>query len=168
MNASFSESDRYFWRYDRNSELENFSPPNEHFPISLDDDESKLNSDDGAETNKKGAFKRILIYPQSLIIGRKRAISVMAVEVDNHRKKGKILSECALTWTPEEVNIPQTNLTMLPTTSAELYNSALFRTSPEYVMPNLTIIDHHKALIRRHICLPEPIAVTVIPQFMLC
>jgi hypothetical protein len=100
--------------------------PNEHFPISLNDDESNLNSDDGAKTSKKRALERILIYPQLPIIGRRRAISVMAV-VDDHRKKRKILSECALKWTLEEVNLPlQTNLTMLPTTSAKLYNT-LFR-----------------------------------------
>jgi hypothetical protein len=33
------------------------SPPNEHFPISLDDDESNPNSDDGFGASKKRAIE---------------------------------------------------------------------------------------------------------------
>ena len=57
------------------------------FPIFLADDASNLNSDDGAGTNKKRAFERFPTYPQAPIVGRKRAISVMTINVDDHRKK---------------------------------------------------------------------------------
>jgi hypothetical protein len=77
---------------------------NAHFPISIDDDKSNFNSDDVAGTKKKRAFEHFLTYPQVPIIGRKRAISVMAIEVDNHRKNRKISSECSLKSTPEEAN----------------------------------------------------------------
>jgi hypothetical protein len=80
------------------------------------------------------------------IIDRERAISVLAIKDDNHRKKRKILGEYALKWTPEEANLPlRTNLTTLPSTSAELYNT-LFHTSPEHVIP---FFNHHiEAVIR--------------------
>jgi hypothetical protein len=122
------------------------SPPNVHFPIPHDDGESNLNSFDGAGTNKKRAFERILTYPQSPMIGRERAISVMAIKDDGHHKNLKILPESALKCTPEGANLPLcTYLTTLPTTSAELYKR-FFRTSPEHV---ITFFNHHiEAVIR--------------------
>ena len=72
-------------------------------------------------------------------------ISVMAIEVDDHRKKRKILSECALKWTPEEANVPiRTNLTTLPMTSAKLYNTFV-HSSPGHVI--LFFKHHIKAVI---------------------
>jgi hypothetical protein len=103
-----------------NSEI--LLPSNSHFPFSLHDDESHLHSDDSDLTsNKERAFERVLPHPQAPIIGRKRAISVMAIDIDNHHKKRKISSDCAPQWTPEEATLMlRTNLTTLPTTSAEL------------------------------------------------
>jgi hypothetical protein len=71
---------------------------------------------------------------------------VTAIDIDDHHKKRKISSECAPKWTPEEATLPLcTNLTELPTTSAELY-ATFFRTPPEHVTP---LFNHHiKAVIR--------------------
>jgi hypothetical protein len=102
-----------------NSEI--FLHSNSHFPLSLHDDASNLHSNDGDGTSKERAFERVLPHPQAPIIGRKRAISVMAIDIDNHHKKRKISSDCAPQWTPEEATLMLcTNLTTLPTTSAEL------------------------------------------------
>jgi hypothetical protein len=124
---------------------------NSHFPFSLHDDESNLHSDDGDETSKERAFERVLTHPQAPIMGRKRALSVMAINIDNHHKKRKISSECALTWTLEEATLPlRTNFTMLPTTSAELY-ATYFCTPPEHVTP---FFNHHikSGHMQRHSC----------------
>ncbi len=120
--------------------------PNSYFPFSVADDASNLHSDDGDGTSKERAFEFVFTYPQVPIIGRKRAISVMAIDIDDHRKKRKILSECAPKWTPEEATLPHcTNLTRLPTMSAELYDT-FFCTPPEHVTP---FFNHHmKAVIR--------------------
>ena len=72
---------------------ETMSPPKKEFPTSINADESNLNSDGGTGTTKKRAFEHFPTYPQAPIIDRKRAISVMAIEVDDHRKKHEILSE---------------------------------------------------------------------------
>jgi hypothetical protein len=119
---------------------------NSHFPFSLHDDESNLHSDDGDGTNKKRAFERVLTHHQAPIIGRKRAISVMAIDIDVHHKKRKISSECVPNWTPEEATLPLcTNLTTLLATSAELY-ATFFRNPPEHVTP---FFNHHiNAVIR--------------------
>ena len=116
-----------------------------HFPFSLHDDVSNLHSDESDKTNKERAFERVLTHPQAPIIGRKRAISVMAINIDDHHKKRKISSECAPKWTPEEATLTLcTNLTTLPMTSAELY-ATFFRTPPEHVTP---FFNHHiKAVI---------------------
>jgi hypothetical protein len=79
---------------------------NLHFPLSLHDDGSNLHSDDSNGTSKKRAFERVLTYHQAPIIGRKRAISVMAINIDDHHKKRKISSECVPKWTPEEATLP--------------------------------------------------------------
>jgi hypothetical protein len=94
----------------------------------------------------KRAFKRILTHPQPPIIGRERAISSMAIEFDNHCKKRKILPECGLKWTTEEAQLPlRKNLTTLPTTSTELYDT-FFCSFPGHVIP---FCNHHiKAVIR--------------------
>ena len=117
-----------------------------HFPFSLHDDGSNLHSDDGDGTKKERAFERVLTHPQAPIIGHQQAISVLAIDVDNHHKKRKISSECAPQRTPEEATLRLcTNLTTLPTTSAELH-ATFFRTPPEHVTP---FFNHHiKAVIR--------------------
>jgi hypothetical protein len=103
-----------------NSEI--LLPSNSPFPFSLNDDESNLHSDDGDGTSTKKVFERALTHHHAPIIGRKRAISVMEIDIDDHHKKRKISSECIPKWTPEEATLPLcTNLTTLPTTSAELY-----------------------------------------------
>jgi hypothetical protein len=113
---------------------ESLSPANEEFPIFLIDGESNPNSDDGAGTSKKRAFERILTYPRTPNTHGEQAISVMAIDVDDLHKKRKILSECALKWTPEEANLSlRSNLTTLPMTTAKLYNM-FFRTSPEHII----------------------------------
>ena len=113
---------------------------NSHFPFSLHDDESNLHSDDGDETSKERAFERVLTHPQAPIMGRKRALSVMAINIDNHHKKRKISSKCAPKWTPEEATLMlRTNLTTLPAMSAKLY-ATFFRTPPEHVTP---FFNHH-------------------------
>jgi hypothetical protein len=113
---------------------------NSHFPFSLHEDESNLHSDDGDGTNKERAFERVLTHPQVPIIGRKRAISMMAIDIDDHHKKRKISSECVPKWTPEEATLPlRTNLTTLPTTSAK-FSATFFRTPPEY---NTPFSNHH-------------------------
>jgi hypothetical protein len=96
---------------------------NSHFLFSLHYDESNLHSDDGDETRKERAFKRVLTHQHlAPIIGRKRAISVMEIDIDDHHKKRKISFECIPRWTPEEATLPlRSNLTTLSTTSAELY-----------------------------------------------
>jgi hypothetical protein len=71
----------------------------------------------------------------------------MEIGIDDHHKKRKISSEeCVPKWTPEEATLPlRTNLTTLPTTSAELY-ATFFRTPPDHVTP---FFNHHiKAVIR--------------------
>ncbi len=109
--------------------------PNSHFTFSLADDSRNLHSDDGDKTSKKRAFERALTHPEAPIIGRKRAISVMAIDIDDHRKKRKILSECAPKCTPEEATL----------TAAELY-ARFFCTPPEHVTP---FFNHHiNAVIR--------------------
>jgi hypothetical protein len=127
-----------------NSEI--LSPPNSHFPFSLHDDESNLHSDDGDGISKKRAFERVPTHHHAPIIGRKRAISVMEIDIDDHHKKRKISSECAPQWTPEGKNFSlRTNLTTLPTTISELYD-IFFRTPHEHVTP---FFNHHiKAVIR--------------------
>jgi hypothetical protein len=127
-----------------NSEI--LFPSNSPFPFSLDDDGSNLHSDDGNDTSTKRAFERVLTHHQAPIFGRKGAISVMEIDIDDHHKKRKISSECIPKWTSEEATLPlRTNLTTLPTTSAELY-ATFFRTPPEHVTP---FFNHHiKAVIR--------------------
>jgi hypothetical protein len=119
---------------------------NSHFPFSLHDDGSNLHSDDGDGTSKERAFERVLTNHQAPIIGRKRAISVMAIDIDNYHKKRKISSECVPKWTPDEATLPLcTNITTLPTTAAELY-ATFFRTPPEHITP---FFNHHiKEVIR--------------------
>jgi hypothetical protein len=82
------------------------SPTNQHFPISLADDASNLNSDDGAGTSEKRASGDFPTYPQAPFIHGERAILVTAIEVDDHCKKRRILSKCALKWTPEQASFP--------------------------------------------------------------
>jgi hypothetical protein len=79
---------------------------NLHFPFSLADDTSNLYSDDDDRTSAERAFEHVFTNSQAPIIGRKRAISVMAIDIDNHRQKRKISSECAPKWTPEGKNFP--------------------------------------------------------------
>jgi hypothetical protein len=61
--------------------------PNSPFPFSLTDDASNLHSDYGDGTSKQRAFECVLTHHQAPIIGRKRAISVMAIDIDDHHKK---------------------------------------------------------------------------------
>jgi hypothetical protein len=105
---------------------------NSHFPFYLHKDVSNLHSDDGDGTSKERAFERVLTHPQAPIIGRKRAIYVIVMDIDDHHKKRKISSKCAPQWTSEEATLPlRTNLATLPTMSVELYAAFLFRTRPE-------------------------------------
>jgi hypothetical protein len=117
---------------------------NSHFPFSLHNDESNLHFDDGDETSKERAFESVLTHPQAPSIGRKRAISVMVINIDDHHKKRKISSKCAPKWTPEEATLPLcTNLATFPMTSAD--------TPPEHITPFFNhhiIFNHHiKAVI---------------------
>jgi hypothetical protein len=119
---------------------------NSHFLFSLHYDESNLHSDDGNGTSKERAFKRVLTHHLAPIIGRKRAISVMEIDIDDHHKKRKISFECIPKWTPEEATLPlRTYLMSLPTTSADLF-ATFFRTSPEHVTP--FFYHHIKAVVR--------------------
>jgi hypothetical protein len=64
--------------------LETLSPPNAHFPISRDDEESDLNSDDVAGTSNKRAFERFLTHPDAVA---KRAKSCPSALRSGLRKK---------------------------------------------------------------------------------
>jgi hypothetical protein len=126
---------------------ETLSSPNAHFPISLHNDDFKLNSDDVAKTSKKRAFERILTHLRTPNIDGERAIPVTTIDFDDHCKKRNNLSEGAPKWTPEEANLPLcTNLTAPPTTSAALYDM-FFRTAAEHVTP---FLNHHIALSSKH------------------
>ena len=119
---------------------------NAHFATFLDNDERSIQSDDGDGTNKKRAFDSLSTYLCAPEIDREQAKTVTANDVDDHRKKRKFSADCELEWTPEQVNLPpRTNLTELPTTSAELYE-VFFPTSPGNVIP---FFRHHiNAVIR--------------------
>jgi hypothetical protein len=75
-----------FRRYSRNSEFEDLVTSNSPFPFSLNDDESNLHSDDGDGTSTKRAFEQALTHHHAPITGRKRAISVMEIDIDDHHK----------------------------------------------------------------------------------
>jgi hypothetical protein len=64
-------------------------PSNSPFPFSLNDDESNLHSDDGDGTSTKRTFERALTHHHAHIIGRKRAISVMEIDIDAITKSAK-------------------------------------------------------------------------------
>jgi hypothetical protein len=122
------------------------SVENSPFATFLDNDERNNQSDDGDGTSKKRAFDSLSTYLCAPEIDEERAKTVTANNIDDHRKKRKFSSECTLEWTPEQVNLPPgTNLTELPTTSAELYE-VFFPTSPGNVIP---FFRHHiNAVIR--------------------
>jgi hypothetical protein len=80
--------------------------PNSLLTFSLAEDARYLHSDDCDETNEKRAFERVLTEPEAPIIGRKRAISVIAIDIDDHRKKRKISSDSIPKRTPEEATLP--------------------------------------------------------------